>query len=154
MITFDYRQNENTEYCSLTFEPSNETHRGKAEIEFFQNIKNLILTASLIAEERTYSLTKVVCKWLENPSIGFMINFMDKYVKKSIDPTLLNCEIKKGRYVMLKTRERIENPEELGMIPSFFAAEQNFTLKYFFKMRVKKQIVSLLNVSETFKIEL
>lgn len=137
----------------MTSEPSNETHLGKIEIEFFLNIKNLILTASLIAEERTFSLTKVICKWFENPSIGFLINYMEKYIKKSVDPTLLNCEIKKGRYVWLKTRESIENPEELGMIPSFFVAKQNFTLKFFLKMRVKKQIVSFLNVSETFRIE-
>lgn len=44
------------------------------------------------------------CKWMKNPRVSDVITIFQRFYQDLIDPGLLQCTVKKGKYIFMKAR--------------------------------------------------
>lgn len=139
----------NEEFVKATFEPHNDTHLGAIYLEVYKDLKNGIFRGIVKAPDRKYVDSTInVCKWLKNPRINFLIYVFENYIKKFCNPERIKCPLKKGKYVLIGTREMITNPE--SFLPTFIPRVGQITVTVRARTLIEKKSVSLGNVTETF----
>lgn len=122
-------------------------------MEIFQDLP--IISSRFIietTERRIIDHVFNLCQWLKNPKGNFFIGLFEKYYKEVINPKLLQCPFKKGRYVAVRAREKnFQASEVQKSAPVYLPTKGNITIKSINKVKIGKIMKNLANITEVYE---
>lgn len=141
----------NERLVKISYDPENETHFGQVSVEFFEDLKAIIVQAVVKTDSNKLLLDQTInfCKWMDNRKQSYLINFFKKYYEK-YNPLLLKCPIKKGFYIAAGPRERITNAE--SFLPSFLPLKGNITVLKIIKAKVEKMVQHVIRATNIYEL--
>ena len=113
----------------------------------------IICRGILRSSERTYiDQTINVCTWINNRKASFVISFFKQFLEKHVNPDLLKCPVKKGKYLLLDSRKKPASSDDFGGLPLFVPAKGLFNFTISFKTKIRKQTKLVFKWSQNFEL--
>jgi hypothetical protein len=89
------------------------------------------------------------CKWMKNPRVGYIITIFKHFFQDFLDPKMLECPVKKGKYVFMKARELFSGVKANGgFLPTGFLLQGNVTFTVIIKGRIDNKMQLLARIVE------
>lgn len=92
------------------------------------------------------------CKWVNNKRIAFVIEAFKSFHEKYLDPRMLECPIKKGRYNTIAARPIPYNLSQFTQIPIFIPFKGIFNSTTILKTKVRNKFRPFYMVTYIFEV--
>jgi Protein of unknown function (DUF1091) len=140
----------NKKLGTLAYDKENETHWGALRVELYENVNGAFGSSSISDSHRTFFENSVnLCKWLKDPRSRFVVAGF-KIIFKDFDPELLNCPVRKGKYVVKgpSPKNRVIEKELPAFIRLEYDSEERLNYTINVKVRVGKILRDFATVTD------
>jgi hypothetical protein len=137
---------------NVSEEAANKTHFETIHVEIFRDVDSLFPHYILSFSGKTFVDQRYnYCKFLKNPRNGVVINFLKEF-NELADPRLLECPIKKGKFVALKPRRIPSNFHDLIALPQFLPLKGIFNFTLILKTKIRGKLAPVYQKVQVIEI--